>query len=188
LPPARSKGKKHDGTLVGNQAKTATPRESDSPFFRYRTIRLGLRSLVNAISMPNDDQEPGENRLLIGDSRQSNHVQWDVVTPDSLGSCECWNNLICSGILACMTKVTQILSQIEQGDPSAADLLLPPVYEELRKLAAANLANEKPGHTLQATALVHEAYLRLVDVVPKVIDFGVAKAMSQAAPSNVGQM
>ena len=63
-----------------------------------------------------------------------------------------------------MTNVTQILSHIEQGDPSAADLLLPLVYEELRKLAAANLANEKPGYTLQATALVHEAYMRLVDV------------------------
>ncbi len=63
-----------------------------------------------------------------------------------------------------MTDVTQILSQIEQGDPSAAEGLLPLVYEELRKLAAAKLANEKPGQTLQATALVHKAYLRLVDV------------------------
>lgn len=63
-----------------------------------------------------------------------------------------------------MTDVTQILSQIEQGDPSAADQLLPLVYDELRKLAAAKLANEKPGQTLQATALVHDAYIRLVDV------------------------
>jgi RNA polymerase sigma factor (TIGR02999 family) len=63
-----------------------------------------------------------------------------------------------------MTNVTQILSQIESGDPSAADQLLPLVYEELRKLAAAKLAHEKPGQTLQATALVHDAYLRLVDV------------------------
>ena len=62
-----------------------------------------------------------------------------------------------------MSDVTQILSQIEQGDPSAADQLLPLVYEELRKLAAVRLANEKPGQTLQATALVHEAYVRLVD-------------------------
>jgi RNA polymerase sigma factor (TIGR02999 family) len=60
-----------------------------------------------------------------------------------------------------MADVTQILSQIEQGDPSAAEQLLPLVYEELRKLAAARLANEKPGQTLQPTALVHEAYLRL---------------------------
>ncbi len=59
--------------------------------------------------------------------------------------------------------VTHILSQIESGDPSAAEQLLPLVYDELRKLAAAKLAHEKPGQTLQATALVHEAYIRLVD-------------------------
>ena len=63
-----------------------------------------------------------------------------------------------------MSDVTQILSQIESGDPNAADRLLPLVYDELRKLAAAKLAQEKPGQTLQATALVHEAYIRLVDV------------------------
>lgn len=63
-----------------------------------------------------------------------------------------------------MTHVTRVLSQIEQGDPAAAEQLLPLVYEELRKLAAAKLARERPGQTLQATALVHEAYLRLVDV------------------------
>jgi RNA polymerase sigma factor (TIGR02999 family) len=63
-----------------------------------------------------------------------------------------------------MTNVTQILSQIEQGDPSAAEQLLPLVYDELRKLAAAKLSHEKPGQTLQATALVHDAYIRLVDV------------------------
>lgn len=63
-----------------------------------------------------------------------------------------------------MSDVTQILSQIECGDPSAADQLLPLVYEELRKLAAARLAQENPGQTLQATGLVHEAYLRLVNV------------------------
>jgi RNA polymerase sigma factor (TIGR02999 family) len=61
-----------------------------------------------------------------------------------------------------MSDVTQILSQIESGDPSAAEQLLPLVYEELRKLAAAKMAQENPGQTLQATALVHEAYLRLV--------------------------
>lgn len=61
-----------------------------------------------------------------------------------------------------MSDVTKILSQIESGDPSAADQLLPLVYEELRKLAAAKLAQEKPGQTLQATALVHDAYIRLV--------------------------
>ena len=63
-----------------------------------------------------------------------------------------------------MTNVTQILTAIEQGDPHASEQLLPLVYDELRKLAAAKLAQEKPGQTLQATALVHEAYLRLVDV------------------------
>lgn len=61
-----------------------------------------------------------------------------------------------------MADVTRILSQIEAGDPIAAEQLLPLVYAELRKLAAAKLANENPGQTLQATALVHEAYLRLV--------------------------
>src|SRR6266481_1439048 len=63
-----------------------------------------------------------------------------------------------------MSDVTRILSAIEQGDPNAAKQLLPLVYDELRKLAAQRLAQEKSGQTLQATALVHEAYLRLVDV------------------------
>ena len=63
-----------------------------------------------------------------------------------------------------MSEVTQILSAIEQGDPHAAAQLLPLVYDELRKLAVQKLAHERPGQTLQATALVHEAYLRLVDV------------------------
>lgn len=62
-----------------------------------------------------------------------------------------------------MNDVTQILSQIESGDPHAAEQLLPLVYDELRKLAAARLAQERPGQTLTGTALVHEAYLRLVD-------------------------
>ena len=61
-----------------------------------------------------------------------------------------------------MSDVTRILAQIDSGDPSAAEQLLPLVYDELRKLAAAKLAHERPGQTLQATALVHEAYLRLV--------------------------
>jgi RNA polymerase sigma factor (TIGR02999 family) len=63
-----------------------------------------------------------------------------------------------------MKDVTRLLSAIEQGDPHAAEQLLPLVYQELRQLAAQRLAQEKPGQTLQATALVHEAYLRLVDV------------------------
>jgi RNA polymerase sigma factor (TIGR02999 family) len=61
-----------------------------------------------------------------------------------------------------MTDVTQILSQIESGDSSAAEHLLPLIYDELRKLAATKMAHENPGQTLQATALVHEAYLRLL--------------------------
>jgi RNA polymerase sigma factor (TIGR02999 family) len=78
--------------------------------------------------------------------------------PDVLQSCELAN----LSKAAFMTNVTQILSEIEHGDPAATERLLPIVYEELRKLAAARLAHEKPGQTLQATALVHEAYLRLV--------------------------
>jgi len=65
-----------------------------------------------------------------------------------------------------MSDVTHILLRIEAGDPSAAEQLLPLVYDELRRLAAQRLAQEKPGQTLQATALVHEAYLRLVDGNP----------------------
>ncbi|MEX0610940.1 MAG: ECF-type sigma factor [Pirellulales bacterium] len=68
-----------------------------------------------------------------------------------------------------MTDVTRILSEVGHGDPAAAERLLQLVYDELRKLAAAKLASEKPGQTLQATALVHEAYIRLVDaeIVPR---------------------
>jgi RNA polymerase sigma factor (TIGR02999 family) len=65
-------------------------------------------------------------------------------------------------IFDAMSEVTRILDAVGQGDPHAADQLLPLVYEELRRLAAQKAAQEKPGHTLQATALVHEAYLRLV--------------------------
>jgi RNA polymerase sigma factor (TIGR02999 family) len=67
-----------------------------------------------------------------------------------------------AGILGAMIEVTGVLAAVERGDPRAAELLLPLVYDELRKLAAQRLADEKPGQTLQATALVHEAYLRLV--------------------------
>jgi hypothetical protein len=67
-----------------------------------------------------------------------------------------------------MSEVTRVLSAIEQGDPHAAERLLPLVYDELRQLAAQKLAQEKPGQTLDATALVHEAYLRLVGDLPDV--------------------
>ena len=63
-----------------------------------------------------------------------------------------------------MSDVTQILSQLERGDPQAAEKLLPLIYDELKKLAAARMARERPGQALQATALVHDAYVRLVDV------------------------
>src|SRR6188474_2627208 len=68
-----------------------------------------------------------------------------------------------TGMVDVMANVTQILSAIEHGDPHAAEQLLPLVYDGLRELAAARLSQEKPGQTLQATALVHEAYLRLID-------------------------
>ena len=64
-----------------------------------------------------------------------------------------------------MSEVTQLLQEMDAGDPRAGDQLLPLVYEELRRLAAVRMAQEKPGQTLQATALVHEAWLRLVDPV-----------------------
>ena len=64
-----------------------------------------------------------------------------------------------------MSDVTQILSQMENGDPEAAEKLLPLVYDQLREMAGAQMAREAPEHTLQATALVHEAYVRLVDTV-----------------------
>ena len=66
-----------------------------------------------------------------------------------------------------MSDVTRILSAIEQGEPGAASQLLPLIYDELRKLAAQKMAHEQPGQTLDATALVHEAYVRLVGDDPK---------------------
>src|ERR1700752_3372931 len=67
-------------------------------------------------------------------------------------------------VVSSMNEVTRILSALEQGDPHAAEQLLPLLYDELRRLAAERIAQERPGQTLQATALVHEACLRLVDV------------------------
>src|SRR6185503_10060075 len=85
-------------------------------------------------------------------------------------------------ILCGMSDVTQILSQIEQGDPQAAEKLLPLVYGELRKLAAARLAHEKPGQTLEATALVHEAYLRLMGGGGVGSGLGAEGGVSEALP------
>src|SRR5262249_17598708 len=78
----------------------------------------------------------------------------------------CWPVPSAPVMLDLMSDVTRILSAIEQGDPHAACKLLPLVYDELRRLAAARLADEKPGQTLQPTALVHEAYVRLVGPEP----------------------
>src|SRR5450755_219985 len=75
-------------------------------------------------------------------------------------------------ILYGMSEVTHILSNVEQGDPRAAERLLPLIYDELRRLAAQKLAQERPDHTLQATALVHEAYLRLVESTPREQSWG----------------
>ena len=87
---------------------------------------------------------------------------WDY--PRILGCTRRLRSHCPGGILTCMSSdITHILSAMENGDPSAAEQLLPLIYDELRKLAADKLAQEKPGQTLQATALVHEAYLRLVD-------------------------
>jgi RNA polymerase sigma factor (sigma-70 family) len=80
-----------------------------------------------------------------------------------------------------MSDLTQILAQIDSGDPQAAEQLLPLVYNELRRLAAARLAQEKPGQTLQATALVHEAYLRLVGPGVGSQESGVGGGASTAA-------
>src|SRR5262245_40063473 len=85
------------------------------------------------------------------------HPAPQVLTP------RCWPVPSAAVMLDVMSEVTRILSAIEQGDPSAAEQLLPLVYDALRQLAAHKLAHEAPGQTLQATALVHEAYLRLVD-------------------------
>src|SRR5947209_16534972 len=89
-------------------------------------------------------------------------VQGKTVPPDPALGTPRKKNRFPRGTLASMSDVTRILNAIEQGDPHAAEQLLPLVYDELRKLAAQKLAQEKPGQTLQATALVHEAYLRLV--------------------------
>src|SRR5215208_6104949 len=82
-----------------------------------------------------------------------------------------------------MSDVTRILSQIESGDPSAGEKLLPLVYDELRKLAAVRLAQEKPGQTLQATALVHEVYLRLVKPGVRSQQLGVGDGGQPSAPN-----
>ena len=86
--------------------------------------------------------------------------------------------------MGAMSDVTRILAQIDGGNPAAAEQLLPLVYDELRKLAAAKLAHEKPGHTLQATALVHEAYLRLASSAPQMESDGSGRIAQR--PERIG--
>lgn len=83
-----------------------------------------------------------------------------------------------------MSELIRILAEIESGDPTAAELLLPLVYSELRKLAVAKLAHEKPGQTLEATALVHEAHLRLVEDRPEATWDSISKRPCLPASSN----
>src|SRR6056297_1735649 len=83
------------------------------------------------------------------------------MTPQKIGGAE--SNYSWPAEATDLTNVTQILQQIESGDQHASEQLLPLVYDELRKLARARMATERPDHTLQTTALVHEVYLRLVD-------------------------
>src|SRR5216117_1911925 len=106
--------------------------------------------------MMNDESRPALSclRFII-------HHSSFIICITALPGCEIGLGPVDSGF---MSDVTRILSAIEQGDPHAAEQLLPLVYDELRKLAAQKMAQETPGQTLQPTALVHEAYLRLVDV------------------------
>src|SRR5262245_30488523 len=103
-------------------------------------------------------QCPACRKLARRQKRNRHPAPSRVLTPPR------WPATFAAVMLDLMSDVTHILSAIEQGDPSAAERLLPLVYDELRQLAAQRLAVEGPGHTLQPTALVHEAYLRLVNV------------------------
>jgi RNA polymerase sigma factor (TIGR02999 family) len=118
-----------------------------------------------------DFRDPGEMKIVPGSGGHARPVmdRHGMSIRTSSPTAWVWRDLCFQsrdapgrGILGGMADVTRILSAVEAGDPSAAAELLPLVYDELRKLAAARLADEKPGQTLQATALVHEAYLRLV--------------------------
>lgn len=122
---------------------------------RFRLTPLRIQFVTN--SRPEEASTTAGSRIDVTD-----HIE--TACPTTSRKQDLWIPDPACGILVRMTEVTRILSEIEEGDPSAAEQLLPLVYEELRKLAAAKLANEKPGQTLQATALVHEAYMRLVDV------------------------
>src|SRR5262249_55510117 len=124
-----------------HQLRGRTPRACRMPFARRSATPPGASQFRQSAPVPSTTPE---HATLRAPPRETSRFQ--------------------RGKLASMSDVTRILSAIENGDPSAAEQLLPLVYEELRKLAAQRLAQERPGQTLQATALVHEAYLRLVDV------------------------
>ena len=110
-----------------------------------RVYEDGMRSLLAACDLIDLHEEIGS---------------WTIPDAQRL----LWSPCLIEVILIPMSDVTHILSQIETGDQKASEELLPLVYDELRKLAAARMANERVDHTLQSTAIVHEAYLRLVDV------------------------
>jgi RNA polymerase sigma factor (TIGR02999 family) len=147
----------------GGSAEVARKLPGRDCFIRLRTRPLASNGLVPLRTQRSEAILQGNvvfllslaSPLALGRSKP-------VLDPDALAFG--WLVVISGVMLMVMSHVTRILSAIEQGDPSAAEQLLPLVYEELRKLAAQKLNQEKPGQTLQATALVHEAYLRLVDV------------------------
>src|SRR5262249_30219833 len=129
-----------------------------------KPVNCILQSRVELRRGRGEYQTPGAVRPRATSSRAS-CCPWPGTLPPPVHSRpRRWPGNPAAVMLGLMSDVTGILSAIEQGDPSAAEQLLPLVYDELRQLAAQKLAQEKPGQTLQPTALVHEAYLRLVDV------------------------
>src|SRR5262249_40236075 len=137
-----------------------------------RSVSANLAAPLRRVSraLPADPFSPGRDRWLASCLFGPCLAQDAAFRPKTQRRIKDSGPLMClriispTGIFDLMSDVTRILSAIEQGDPDAASQLLPLVYDELRKLAAQKMAQEKPGQTLQATGLVHEAYLRLVDV------------------------
>ena len=145
-------------------ASACWPTAGSTTYRGRKDLRAGRQAEVRATGR----QRPGRPRRLQRQPRRGRQTPAVAVgqVPVLRGEIDVEREMESGGLYPhgalSMSDVTRILSQIESGDPSAAEQLLPLVYEELRKLAAAKLAQEKPGQTLQATALVHEAYLRLV--------------------------
>ncbi len=152
------------------------------PFWKSREqVPIANHAFVMMTPIPHLEGQLPARLLVAYASAQhvGSYLHWVSLTPNTPSSGACSLDMLASFPPAryhlrrlvienpgedIVPDVTRILSNIEQGDPDAAEQLLPLVYEELRKLAAAKMAQENPGQTLQATALVHEAYLRLVDV------------------------